>query len=40
MEMSLLTLNLHGWLEENQMDKFEKIAEFIYFSLNNGDKTS
>lgn len=30
MEMSLLTLNLHGWLEENQMDKFEKIAEFIY----------
>lgn len=29
MELSLLTLNLHGWLEENQMDKFEKIAEFI-----------
>lgn len=30
MEISLLTLNLHGWLEEYQMDKFEKIAEFIY----------
>lgn len=30
MEISLLTLNLHGWLEENQMEKFEKIVEFIY----------
>lgn len=29
MELKLLTLNLHAWLEENQEEKFRIISEFI-----------
>ncbi|WP_322907249.1 endonuclease/exonuclease/phosphatase family protein [Paenibacillus campi] len=27
--MKLLTLNVHGWHEENQLDKIEQLADFI-----------
>lgn len=30
MELKLLTLNLHAWLEENQEEKFQIIADYIY----------
>lgn len=30
MELRLLTLNLHAWLEEEQEKKFEEIADFIF----------
>lgn len=30
MKLKLLTLNIHGWLEEDQLAKFERIADYIY----------